>query len=112
MLEDAVSASYFLKDETVYRFLEQNEKDEVLFLQYSVPPTHEDAMFLKTWLQLWMEDNDGFSLSVCELRRKLDEAKTTLMEHHKMWVEHGTFFDGRFAGLFDENMKSKYATRS
>lgn len=112
MLEDTVSTSYFLKDETVYRFLEQIEKDEVLFLQYSVPPTREDAMFLKTWLQLWMEDNGGYNLSFQTLKRELDEVKPTLMAQHKTWVERGTFFDDRFAKLFGENCKSKYATRS
>ena len=112
MLEDTVSASYFLKDETVYRFLEQNEKDEVLFLQYSVPPTHEDAMFLKTWLQLWIKDNDGFNLSLQTLKRRLDEAKATLMMQHKAWAEQGAFPDSRFAELFDENRKPKDVTRS
>lgn len=112
MLEDTVSTSYFLKDEPVHRFLVQNEKDEVLFLQYNVPPTHEDAMFLKTWLQLWIKDNDGFNLSLQTLKRRLDEAKATLMMQHKAWAEQGAFPDSRFAELFDENRKPKDVTRS
>lgn len=54
VLEDNAEERFFLKDKAVEKFLKANDKDDALFMVYDIPPTHEDAMFLKTWLQLTM----------------------------------------------------------
>ena len=51
VLEDNVEERFFLKDKAVEKFLQANDKDDALFMAYDIPPRHEDAMFLKTWLQ-------------------------------------------------------------
>lgn len=57
VLLDEVEERYFLKDDSVNKFLETNDKDNALFFQFNLPPTHEAAMFIKTWLQTLMQDN-------------------------------------------------------
>lgn len=52
ILEQEVDDRYFLKDDAVGRFLKANDTDNALFLQFDLPPTHEAAMFLKTYLQI------------------------------------------------------------
>lgn len=52
ILEQEVDDRYFLKDDAVGRFLKANDSDNALFLQFDLPPTHEAAMFLKTYLQI------------------------------------------------------------
>lgn len=57
VLLDEVEERYFLKDDSVKKFLETNDKDNALFFQFNLPPTHEAAMFIKTWLQTLTQDN-------------------------------------------------------
>ena len=55
VLEEEVSDRYFLKDDAVSKFLKANDSDNALFVQFDLPPTHEAAMFLKTYLQIETE---------------------------------------------------------
>ena len=59
VLEEEVDEKYFLKDDAVSKFLKANDTDSAVFVQFSLPPTHEDAMFLKTWLNREMESWGG-----------------------------------------------------
>lgn len=52
ILEQEVDDRYFLKDDAVGRFLKANDTDNAIFLQFDLPPTHDAAMFLKTYLQI------------------------------------------------------------
>ncbi len=49
VLEEEVEERFFLKDDAVAKFLKANEKDDCVYVQSAVPPSHENAMFLKTW---------------------------------------------------------------
>lgn len=64
VLEEEVSDRYFLKDDAVSKFLKANDSDNALFMQFSLPPTHEAAMFLKTVLQIFMERHDGWNKGI------------------------------------------------
>lgn len=71
VLEEEVDEKYFLKDEAVSKFLKANDKDSALFVQFDLPPKHEDAMFLNTWLSFWMDEVDGWQMKPTELDRLL-----------------------------------------
>lgn len=55
VLEEEVAERFFLKDDAVSKFLKANDNDNALFVQFDLPPTHEAAMFLKTYLQIETE---------------------------------------------------------
>ena len=59
ILEEEVDERYFLKDDAVGKFLKANDKDSAVFVQFNLPPRHEDAMFLKTYLTRFMESRGG-----------------------------------------------------
>ena len=75
VLEEEVDERYFLKDDAVSKFLEANNKDTAVFTQFSAPPTHEDAMFIKTWLTRWMEEHNGWQMQPTELKAAIEKAK-------------------------------------
>lgn len=75
VLEEEVADRYFLKDDAVSKFLKANDSDNALFLQFDLPPTHEAAMFLKTWLTLWMQAADGWKMTSTSLQLALYSAK-------------------------------------
>lgn len=75
VLEEEVADRYFLKDDAVSKFLKANDSDNALFLQFDLPPTHEAAMFLKTWLTLWMQATDGWKMKPISLHLALYSAK-------------------------------------
>lgn len=56
VLLDEVEERYFLNDDTVNKFIATYDKDNALFFQFSLPPTHEATMFIKTWLQTFMQE--------------------------------------------------------
>lgn len=75
ILEPEVDEKYFLKDDAVSKFLKANDKDTALFHQFALPPLHEDAMFLKTWLQCLMEYQHGWDKTPTELETLLTTAE-------------------------------------
>ncbi len=67
VLEEEVAEKYFLKDDAVSKFLKASDKDKAIFVKFDIPPRHEDAMFLKTWLSFWMEEVNGWDMKPTEL---------------------------------------------
>lgn len=122
ILEPEVDEKYFLKDDAVSKFLKANDNDNALFHQFALPPTHEDAMFLKTWLQFFMErSGDTTITNVGKIETKrfetawevpptvLDDALQKEEHHlyytHEEWKKTGNFPSEAFKARFEENMK-------
>ena len=108
VLEEKVAERYFLKDTAVEKFLQANDTDKALFMQFDLPPTHEAAMFLKTWLQLWMCAADGWSMTATSLQLALTSAKQKMELSYSVFKKKGVAaLNGEFERLFTENMKSR-----
>ena len=109
VLEEEVSDCYFLKDDAVIKFLKANDKDNALFVQFDLPPTHEAAMFLKTLLHMEMKYwGEYWSKSVTECEKHIRRLSVTRMyEEFKKdsgWMDkiHYGFYEE-----FKENMERK-----
>ena len=108
VLEEEVSDRYFLKDDAVSKFLKANDSDNALFLQFDLPPTHEAAMFLKTWLTLWMQAADGWKMTSTSLQLALYSAKQKMEQSYFVFMDKGVAALGdEFQRLFKENMERK-----
>jgi DNA (cytosine-5)-methyltransferase 1 len=108
VLEEEVSDRYFLKDDAVSKFLKANDSDNALFLQFDLPPTHEAAMFLKTWLTLWMQAADGWKMTSTSLQLALYSAKQKMELSYSVFTDKGVAALGdEFQLLFKENMERK-----
>lgn len=108
VLEEEVSERYFLKDDAVQKFLQANDTDTALFLQFDLPPTHEAAMFLKTVLQIEMKKWDGWHKSITDCEKHLKMLSVTIMyEQFKQSPKWMECFGYGFADLFKENMERK-----
>ncbi len=108
VLEEEVSDRYFLKDDAVSKFLKANDSDNALFVQFDLPPTHEAAMFLKTWLMLWMQAADGWEITPTNLQLDLDSAKQKMELSYSVFMDKGVEALGEeFERLFKENMERK-----
>lgn len=108
VLEDEVSDRYFLKDDAVSKFLKANDSDNALFVQFDLPPTHEAAMFLKTWLTLWMQAADGWKMTSTSLQLALYSAKQKMELSYSVFTDKGVAALGdEFQRLFKENMERK-----
>ena len=104
ILEPEVDEKYFLKDDAVSKFLKANDNDKALFHQFALPPTHEDAMFLKTWLQDFFNEHDLWECTPTELDDLLTSNEKHLLEDYKRWKEGNPMWP-EFDALFEENMK-------
>lgn len=108
VLEEEVADRYFLKDDAVSKFLKANDSDNALFLQFDLPPTHEAAMFLKTWLTLWMQAADGWKMTSTSLQLALYSAKQKMELSYSVFTDKGVAALGdEFQRLFKENMERK-----
>lgn len=108
VLEEEVADRYFLKDDAVSKFLKANDSDNALFLQFDLPPTHEAAMFLKTWLTLWMQAADGWKMTSTSLQLALYSAKQKMEQSYSVFMDKGVAALGdEFQRLFKENMERK-----
>ena len=108
VLEEKVADRYFLKDDAVSKFLKANDSDNALFKQFDLPPTHEAAMFLKTWLTLWMQAADGWKMASVSLWHALYSAKQKVELSYSVFTEKGVAALGEeFERLFMENMERK-----
>lgn len=108
VLEEEVADRYFLKDDAVSKFLKANDSDNALFLQFDLPPTHEAAMFLKTWLTLWMQVADGWKMTSTSLQLALYSAKQKMEQSYSVFMDKGVAALGdEFQRLFKENMERK-----
>jgi len=92
VLEEEVDEKYFLKDNAVAKFLKANDKDSALFVTFDLPPKHEDAMFLKTWLTYWMEEVDGWKMKPTELDKLICEKMIIgkFTYDYSSWKQDGT----------------------
>ena len=108
VLEEEVADRYFLKDDAVRKFLKANDSDNALFVQFDLPPTHEAAMFLKTWLTLWMQATDGWKMTPTSLQLALYSAKLKMELSYFVFTDKGVAALGDdFQLLFKENMERK-----
>lgn len=109
VLDEEVSERYFLKDDAVQKFLQANDTDTALFLQFDLPPTHEAAMFLKTWLTIWIAGTEGWSKTPTELEEVINATKRKIALHFSLFNEKGASALGEeFASLYKENLKRKH----
>ena len=107
VLEEEVADRFFLKDDAVSKFLKANDSDNALFVQFDLPPTHEAAMFLKTSLQIAMDELDGWSKSPTELEALLQRQTPNIMDNYEKFATDGTMPCEGFEQLFKENMERK-----
>lgn len=107
VLEEEVSDRYFLKDDAVSKFLKANDSDNALFIQFDLPPTHEAAMFLKTWLTLRKNTLNGWERDLDELRDCIENERDVLNSDFASFSECHTFPCEGFEELFKENVKRK-----
>lgn len=108
VLEEEVSDRYFLKDDAVSKFLKANDSDNALFMQFDLPPTHEAAMFLKTWLTLWMQAADGWNMTPASIQQELNSARQKMKLSYSVFTDKGVAaLCEDFARLFKENMERK-----
>lgn len=108
VLEEEVADRFFLKDDAVSKFLKANDEDNALFVQFDLPPTHEAAMFLKTWLMLWMQAADGWKMTSTSLQLALNSAKQKMELSYSVFTDKGVSALGdKFERLFKENMERK-----
>ena len=107
VLEEEVADRFFLKDDAVSKFLKANDSDDALFVQFDLPPTHEAAMFIKTSLQIAMDELDGWSKSPTELEALLQRQTPCIMDNYEKFATDGTMPCEGFEQLFKENMERK-----
>ena len=107
VLEEEVADRYFLKDDAVSKFLKANDSDNALFVQFDLPPTHEAAMFLKTWLTLRMNALNGWEMEMDELKNCIENEREVLNSDFASFSEYHTFPCEGFDELFKENMERK-----
>lgn len=105
ILEPEVDERYFLKDDAVSKFLKANDTDHALFHQFALPPTHEDAMFLKTWLTQLMTEHNGWQKTPTELEALVQDHAPALLHQWKDWKATGHFPWPQFEERYNENMK-------
>ncbi len=107
VLEEEVADKYFLKDDAVSKFLKANDKDTALFVQFDLPPTHEDAMFLKTWLHHFMSTVDGWQMKPTQLEQTIAKHHEQYAADYAQWRNEGKEpFEG-FAVEWRKNMERK-----
>lgn len=107
ILEEEVDERYFLKDDAVGKFLKANDQDDALFIQFDLPPTHEAAMFLKTWLTLRMNTLNGWEMELTELSHCIENERDVLNSDFASFSEYHTFPCEGFEELFKHNMERK-----
>lgn len=109
VLEEEVAERFFLKDDAVSKFLKANDEDDALFVQFDLPPTHEAAMFLKTYLQIETERLDLWDKGIVACEKHLQMLSVVkLYEQFKAspeWMDIH-YWDG-FGKIFKENMERK-----
>ena len=108
VLEEEVPERYFLKDDAVQKFLQANDTAPALFLQFDLPPTHEAAMFLKTWLTLWMQAADGWRMTPTIIQQAIYSAKQEMELSYSVFTDKGVSVLGeKFESMYNENMKRR-----
>ena len=96
VLEEEVADRYFLKDDAVGKFLKANDSDNALFMQFSLPPTHEAAMFLKTVLQIFMERHDGWNKGIEWNEKVINGHRPAIALLYEMFKENPKKLDAEY----------------
>lgn len=107
VLEEEVAERYFLKDNAVEKFLKANDDDNALFMQFDIEPTHEDAMFLKTWLELRMKAWNAWAWTPTELESALKGQMGVFKADFSQWSKFNIYPFEDFEKYFQENMKHR-----
>lgn len=107
VLEEEVAERYFLKDDAVLKFLKVNDTGSALFLQSALPPTHEAAMFLKTWYECFMSEEHGWEKMPEEIGGRLNDAKEDITVAYGRWLGDRGWFDDDFIRQYEQNMRRK-----
>lgn len=109
VLEEEVADRFFLKDDAVSKFLKANDTDNALFFQFDLPPTHEAAMFLKTYLQIETERMGLWENGPKACEQHLQSLSATKM--YELFKDSPEWMDVHywqgFGELFKENMERK-----
>ncbi len=106
LLEEEVDERYFLRDGAVGKFLRANDQDGAAFAEFALPPTHEAAMFLKTWLTRFVAGRNGWALSPTALQEAVNGAKDALAADYNHWQKSGEDALGpKFAVAYRRNME-------
>lgn len=109
VLEEEVADRFFLKDNAVSKFLKANDKDDALFMQFDLPPTHEAAMFLKTYLQIETERMDLWNKGIEACKEHLRTLPVVKLyeqfQKSPEWMDSHYWFG--FAEEFKRNMERK-----
>lgn len=107
MLEDEVEEKFFLKDNAVMKFMTVNDKDSELFMEFNLPPTHEAAMFLKTWLHQALIYIDAWSKDALMVRVLIENRRFDLMSDYEKFKDNPKALGDRFYSEWVKNMKNK-----
>jgi len=102
ILEEEVDNKFFLNDEAVGKFLTANNTDDAVFVQFSIEPTHENAMFLKTWLSFYIKDYWDYSNA--DLLDEIESGQIIFFNVFNHWKSTGEFPTENFAKEYDYNL--------
>jgi DNA-cytosine methyltransferase len=108
VLEEEVDERYFLNDDVLVKFLQANEKDSAVFMQFSLAPTHENAMFLKTWLHRFCDSHDLWNAEDhTQMVREIEDSRQNLMEDYDKFMSDRTSLGKEFLEKFTVNMERR-----
>lgn len=74
-------------------------------MQFDLPPTHEAAMFLKTWLELRMKAWHAWGWTPTELESALKGQMGVFKADFSQWSKFDIYPFEYFEKYFQENMK-------
>lgn len=105
VLEERCEERFFLKDDSVDKFLRANNKDNAVFVTFPLAPTHEDAMFIKTWMHRWITANNGWEMTP----EALDDAVRMARDNDfpADWQHSAEMKDKSFVAEYNVNMERK-----
>lgn len=108
VLQEEVDTRFFLKDETVSKFLQANDKDTCVFHQFDIEPSHENAMALKAILTLYIEEAHLWYCTLKELQEKISSAhEDIIMPLFNDWKENGKFENPKLDNLYHQFLERK-----
>lgn len=108
VLQEEVDTRFFLKDEAVSKFLQENDKDTCVFHQFEIEPSHENAMALKAILTLYIEEAHLWYCTPKELQEKISSAhEDIIMPLFNDWKENGKFANPKLDNLYHQFLERK-----
>lgn len=108
VLQEEVDTRFFLKDESVSKFLQANDKDTCVFHQFEIEPIHENAMALKAILTLFVEEAHLWHCTPKELQKQLSYAHADIiMPLFNDWKENGKFSNPKLESMYHQFLEKK-----